>query len=187
MRPIPALLAASLLAFASPVVADEIEDTLEAALEAYRAGDIALAKEEIDFAAQLIAQQKADGLAAFLPKPLPGWTMEEGDTNAQTAAMFGGGLTASADYSNGSETVSITMMAENQMVATMGAMFANPAMMGAMGRVKRIGRQRVVLTDQGELNAFVDNRVLIQMSGSAPAETLEAFFEAIDIDALKAF
>ena len=54
--------------------ADDVEASLNAALEAYRAGDIALAREETAFAATLLDQLKADDLGAFLPEPLPGWT-----------------------------------------------------------------------------------------------------------------
>ena len=185
MRPIAALLALAIVA--SPVHADEIEDTLNAALEAYRAGDIALAKEEIDFAAQLIAQQKAAGLAAFLPAALPGWSKEQSETDGQAAAMFGGGMMASASYRKDGEYLEIQMMADNQLVASMAMMLGNAAMMGQMGTVKRIGRQRVVITNDGELQTMIDNRILVQISGNAPAEVKEAYFEAIDIEALKAF
>ena len=40
-----------------PAQADEVEETIEAALEAYRAGDIKAAKEEIDFVGQLLGQR----------------------------------------------------------------------------------------------------------------------------------
>ena len=53
---------------AQPAQADELEDALQMALEAYQAGDINTAKEEIDYAAQLIAQMKAVGLSEFLPE-----------------------------------------------------------------------------------------------------------------------
>ena len=59
--------------------ADEIEDSLQMALEAYQAGDINVAKEEIDYAAQLIAQLKAAGLSEFLPGALPDWTRAEAE------------------------------------------------------------------------------------------------------------
>ena len=42
--------------------ADDVEASLNAALEAYRAGDIALAREETAFAATLLDQLKADDL-----------------------------------------------------------------------------------------------------------------------------
>ncbi|MBK0397612.1 hypothetical protein H0I76_00280 [Limibaculum sp. M0105] len=172
---------------AAPAAADEIEDTLNAALEAYKAGDVDTAKEETDYAATLLAQQKAAGLEAFLPEPLEGWTRAEASSNAGAAGMFGGGLMASADYSNGTQSVSVQLMAENQLVAAMGGMLTNPAMMAQMGKVERINRQMVVVTNDGEVQSLVDNRVLVQISGSAPAETKLDFFRAIDLKGLKDF
>ncbi|MEM9782432.1 MAG: hypothetical protein AAF899_08145 [Pseudomonadota bacterium] len=190
--PRPASLAGIALAAVragGPAAADDIEDALTAALEAYRAGDLALAQEETAFAAQLLAQQKAEELSAFLPEPLAGWTADEIDTEATgaMAAMFGGGQVASRVYYAGDTDVDITIMADNPMVATMGAMFSNPAMMAAAGRMKRIGGQKAVLNEDGELMALIAGRFLVQISGSAGEAEKTAYFEAIDFDGLKAF
>ena len=168
-----------------PAQADEVEETMAAALEAYRAGDIKAAKEEIDFVSQLLGQLKAEGLKGFLPEPLEGWTREDNET--QNVAAFGGGQMASANYSNGSDQLEIQLMADNQMVTAMATMFGNAAMMGAMGTVKRINRQKLVLTNDGEIQSLINNRILVQISGSADADTKLAFFEALDMDGLKDF
>lgn len=180
-------LAAPLLALgllATPVAADEIEDTIEAALEAYRAGDVALAKEELDYAAQLLAQLKAEGLAAFLPEAMEGWTREMQDS--QSAAMFGGGLFAGADYRMGGETVSIQLIAESPMLMSMAAIFANPALMAAQGRVTRVGREKFLIQD-GQITGIVDNRVMVQVTGSASEEVKLAHLEAMDLRAMRDF
>ena len=182
----PAAFAFLAFLIALPAQADEIEDTIEAALEAYREGDLKTAKEELDFAAQLMAQQKAEGLGGFLPEPLAGWEREVEDTT-QAITMFGGGLMAKARYSDGENDVEIQMMADNQMVAAMGAMFNNAALMGAMGKVKRINRQKVVITPQGELQTLIANRIMIQITGSAPEDVKEAYFAGIDIEGLEEF
>lgn len=176
-------LAAAAALWAGASTADEIEDAIEAALEAYRAGDIATTREELGYAQQLLAQRRADALSGLLPEPLQGWTREV-DENAGAAA-FGGGVAASATYRRDGETVEIQIVADNQMVAAMAAMFANPAMMGAAGRVKRINRQKVVLAPDGEIQALIDGRVLVTISGSAPIEEKEAYFAAIDLERLK--
>ncbi|MGG7564777.1 hypothetical protein ACQ5SO_01270 [Rhodovulum sp. DZ06] len=180
-----ALFAAPLALSAAPAAADEVEDAIEAGLEAYRAGDVALAKEELDFASQLLAQQKAEGLSGFLPAPLDGWTREMGDGQAMAASMFGGGIMASADYAApDGAMVTIQMMADNAMVASMGAMLGNPAAMGAMGKVIRVGRQKAVQTPEGDVQALVANRVLVMVEGDAPAEVKLDYFKAIDFRAL---
>jgi hypothetical protein len=71
------------------------------------------------------------------------------------------------------------------MIAAMAGMFANPAAMGAMGSVKRIGREKVIVTNDGELQALINNRILVQVTGSAPVEDKEAYFGAIDLAGLK--
>lgn len=181
------VLAAVLTASLSPASADEIEDAIAAGLEAYRAGDIAGAKDELDYAATLLGQQKAASLSAFLPPAFDGWTRSDGDASAAGAALFGGGLNASASYARGAETIEIQIMADSPMVATMGAMLGNPAMMATQGEVRRVGRQRYVVSPDGGIMALVGNRALVQMSGSAAREDMIAYFEAIDFAGLEAF
>ena len=182
--------AAAAMAFAAvlaaPAAADEVEDALKMALEAYQAGDIATAKEEIDFASQLIVQMKAAGLSGFLPEPLEGWSRED-NSNSGSAMGFGGGMMAGARYTRDGDDVNIEMMAENQMVTAMATMFSNPALMGSIGTVKRIGRQKVVITNEGEIQTLVDGRIFIQVTGRAPIEDKEAYFAAIDLKGLEDF
>lgn len=181
------LLAAVIAAALSPAAADDIEDAIAAGLEAYRAGDVAGAKEELDYATTLLGQKKAAGLTAFLPPALEGWTRTEGDASAAGAALFGGGLNASASYARGAETIEIQIMADNPMVATMGAVLGNPSMMAMQGEVRRVGRQRYVVSQDGGVMALVGGRVLVQLSGSAPRADKIAYFEAIDFAGLEAF
>ncbi|MEM7056097.1 MAG: hypothetical protein AAF557_00785 [Pseudomonadota bacterium] len=169
-----------------PAMADDFEESVEAALEAYRAGDIKAAKEEIDFAATLLNQLKAEGLNAFLPPALEGWTRED-QQGDQAAAAFGGGQVASARYEKDDKRIEIQFMANNQMVTALGAMFSNPTLMGAAGKVKRINRQKVVVTNDGEIQAMVDGRIMVQITGSGEVEDKEAYFEEIDIKGLKEF
>ena len=173
-------------AFSVPAQADEVEDALQLALEAYQAGDINAAKEEIDYVGQLLKQLRAAALGAFLPEALPDWTRAEGDSSAAMMG-FGGGLAASATYRRGTDIIEIQLMADNAMVNTMAMMFANPAMMGSMGELKRIKRQKVVISQQGELQALLEKRILIQITGRAPIEDKEAYFSAMDISGLKDF
>lgn len=166
--------------------ADEISETIEAALEAYAAGDIKLAKEELDYAGQLLNQLKAQGLTGFLPDALDGWEREEIETQAAGAAAFGG-LMAEAIYIRGEDDIELRLMADNPMVAAMGTALSNAAIMGTMGTVKRINRQKLVVTPDGEIQALVDGRVLVQIEGAASVEDKLAYFEALDIDGLKNF
>jgi len=167
----------------APVVADEIEDALRAALAAYEDGDIAGAREEAEYAVQLLAQQKAAGLAQFLPDALPEWTRTGGETQAHAAMMFGGGLTAQASYTGpeGAQ-VEIQLLADSPMAA----MFANPAMMGMMGQVRRINRVNFAVSPDGEIQGMVGG-VLVQVSGSASEADKIVYLENMDLRALANF
>ena len=57
--------------------------------------------------------------------------------------------------------------------------------MGSMGKVKRINRQKVVITNDNEIQTLIDGRIMIQISGNADLEAKEAYFKAIDLKALK--
>ncbi len=179
--------AALILMTAPGAQADDVEESIAAALEAYRSGDIKTAKEEIDFAAQLLGQLKAEGLSAFLPPALDGWTREDQESNTQSMAAFGGGQMAEARYSDGSNDVDIQLMADNQMVTAMGAMFSNVALLGSMGKVKRVNGEKIVITPDGQVQTLINGRIMVQISGSADADTKVAYFEAMDIDGLKDF
>ncbi|MEM8791267.1 MAG: hypothetical protein AAGE80_06600 [Pseudomonadota bacterium] len=172
---------------AGPAAADEVSDTIRAALEAYEAGDVSVAKEELDYATQLLDQMKAEGLSNFLPEPLDGWTRTDTSTQSAGAAAFIGGLIAEAEYAGAPGRVTIRMMADSPMVVSMAGVLGNSQLMGSMGTVKRINRQKLVVTPQGEIQALIDNRILVQIEGTAPEEDKLAYFEALDIAALKAF
>lgn len=180
-----AILLALACSVSAPAAADEIEDSLALALEAYQNGDIADAKSEIDYVAQLLSQKQSAALMTILPPPFEGWSQEELENAAVGAAMFGGGMTASADYRRDNENVEIQVMADSPMLAAMMGMFGNPALAGATGgKMKRIGGQKVIATQDGEIQAVISNRFMVQISGSASMEDKEAYFTAIDFDAL---
>jgi hypothetical protein len=103
---------------------------------------------------------------------------------AQGLAFMGGGVGAGADYEGpDGETVSMSLMADNPMVASMAGMIANAAMMGMT--VERVERQRIALQDDQAM-ALIGNRVLLQAEGAAP-EVLMSLIEQVDFDALTGF
>lgn len=167
--------------------ADEVEESIDAALKAYRAGDVKKAKEELDFAAQLVSQLRAESLRALLPAPMPGWQREDEAGDMQAMSAFGGGQMAGARYTRGDDSVEIQIMADNQMVTAMGAMFSNMALLGSVGNVKRIGDEKVVVTPDGQVQSLVDGRIMVQIGGTADDEAKLGYFEAIDLKRLKGF
>lgn len=184
-----ATLAAIVLA-AAPLAAsaDEFAEVLEQARKAYADGDLAATNEELKYATQLLGQMRAAKLEALLPAAPSGWTRAEAKSqNAAGMAMFGGGMTAEATYKKDRERVVVSVLTESPMVASMAMMFDNAAIAGAQGTLKRIEREKVLIKPEGELMSLIDNRILVTVKGKSGADTLEQFFRAIDLKALKAF
>lgn len=164
-------------------VADDVSDTLKSALQAYEEGDIKYTLEELEYAKQLLQAMKTEDLAAFLPAAPDGWVREVSAEMNAGLAMFGGGAGAEARYSKGSDSFTISIMADNPMVAALSAMMANAGLMGA--KLERVGRMKY-LNQDGELSGVVDGRILIQASGAEP-DLMIPVLETIDHRALEGF
>lgn len=174
------LLAASL----QPLWADEFEDVVGDALDAYREGDVTVAREELSYAMGLLTRMKAEELASFLPEPLPGWERELEDpaSSGMAMSMFGGGTAATANYRRGDDDFTLSLMADSPMVSGMAAMFSSMASVAGT-RSARIQRQQFAIED-GEMQGVIGGKVLVQASGSAPIEDMQAHIEKMDLGAL---
>ncbi|MEM1272853.1 MAG: hypothetical protein AAGF88_03495 [Pseudomonadota bacterium] len=180
-----AMMSAFAALVATAGAADEVTDTLSAAMDAYADGDIQYALDELAYATQLLNDMKADGLEGYLPEPQPGWTMAINDEAAANMGFLGGGAMVEAQYSGGGPAFTITMMADNQMVLSMGAMLGNAQLMAAMGPIERVNRQSF-LNQNGELSALIGNRVLIQAAGGNLPDML-AHLETMDFREVEDF
>jgi hypothetical protein len=170
-----------------PVHADEFEEVVADALAAYRDGDVAVARQELEFAVRLLSEREAETLASFLPEPLEGWTRDDADVQSggMALAMMGGGTHAEATYRRDGEEFTLTLIARSPMVSSMAAMFSGMASMGG-GRSVRIQRQQFSV-GEGEVQGVVGGTVLVQAQGQAPAAAMQAHIEAMDLRALGEF
>ena len=123
--------------------------------------NIEYALDELAYAQQLLQGLVAEGLQGYLPAPLDGWTMTIDEDAAQGMGFIGGGTIARGEYCGGNGCFTITLMADNPMVNSMGAMLGNAQMMAAMGPIVRVNRQNF-LNQDGDLSALIGNRILIQ-------------------------
>ncbi|MDJ0825266.1 MAG: hypothetical protein QNJ16_07170 [Rhodobacter sp.] len=176
---------ALVLAAGLPAQADEVSDAIQSALDAYTAGDMQFAAEELAYAQQLLQEMSAMSLSDCLPDAPDGWTREINTEMNAGLAMMGGGVGAEAEYSDGTNSFTVTAMADNPMVTAMAGMLSNAAIMATMGKMTRVGRQKYV-TQNGEMSTMVNNRVLVQAKGAAP-EVMVQVLELIDYRKLGAF
>lgn len=182
MRRMILLATTVLMLAAAPARADDIANAITEAQRAYQGGQIQAAQTALQEALQLLAQRAAAGLAGALPDALPGWTAEEASSNAAGVPGLLGGSVASRSYRNAQgQTVEIQVMSDNPMIAQLGPILANPMLAGAMGRLVRIGDQRAIQAADGNVQMLVDNRILVQVQGDAPAEAKLAYARAINV------
>lgn len=169
---------------------DEVVEQIELGLEAYEAGDFSEAKLFFETAAQLIDQKKAEQLPSLLPEAPKGWRIVENEDEASASgAMFGGGITATRTYisEDGEKDVTVEIVGDSPIMSQMNAILMNPQVMGAMGDLKMIDRRRALLTKDGELRMLVDNRFVLNITGTGSEDDKVAFAKAIDFDGLKEF
>lgn len=186
LRNIVLVLALTTMSAPGAFAADDILDAIDGARKAYQAGDLGNAKQSLDLASQLIAQKNAEGFAALLPAPLPGWKAEKAQANAVGTAIFGGASAASRSYSNGKgDSVEVSITGDSAMVMQFAPMLANPALAGAMGKLIRVGSQRAIQTQDGDVMMMVANKFLINVQGSADAASKLAYAQAVDLAKLQ--
>jgi len=169
-------------AAAPALAADDILDAMDAARKAYQAGDMQNAKQSLDLASQLIGQKNAEAFAAMLPAALPGWKAEKAQANAVGAAMFGGASAASRSYTNDKgDNVEISITGDSAMLMQFGPMLNNPALAGAMGKLIKVGNQRAIQSNDGDVIMMVGNKFMIHVQGSADAAAKLAYANAVDV------
>lgn len=175
--------AAVLAALAMPAhAADDILDAIDGARKAYQAGDMGGAKQSLDLASQLIAQKNAEAFSALLPAPLSGWKAEKAQATAVGAAMFGGASAATRNYTNAKgDNVEVSITGDSAMIMQFGPMLNNPALAGAMGKLVRVGDQRAIQTNEGDVMMLVANKFLVHVQGSADAAVKLSYAQAVDV------
>ena len=157
-----------MVALAVPVRADAVSDALQAALDAYNSGNLAKTSESLTMASQAMAARQSALLVVLMPPAPKGWTATATSDFAQGFGLMGGGAGAEMRYEKADQSQSFTLsfIADNPMVASMGTMLGNAQMMALMGNVVKIGNQSLLKTDD-TLSTLINNRVLFQAQGAA--------------------
>lgn len=178
------ILCVAVLAAASlpAIAADDILDAIDQAKKSYQSGDMTAAKQSLDLASTLIAQKNAERFAALLPAPLPGWKAEKAESNAIGGAVFGGVSSANRTYSNAKDdSVEVSISGDNALLTQFAPMMNNPALAAMMGKLIRVGSQRAIQNQDGDIIMVVANKFLINVQGSGDAASKLAYAQAIDV------
>ena len=177
----------------SPVMADDVTDSINEALKQYNNGEFADAVQSLDYASQLIRQKKGGQLEAFLPEPIPGWKAEDAKSQALGSAMFGGGVTAERSYVKGDSRVNVKIITDSPLMQAMMMMFSNPMMATSDGgKLEKINGEKAIVkysndTKDGDINMVIANRFLITVHGNdVTRQDLISFAQGIDFKKLAA-
>ncbi len=190
-RIVPAL---AVLFLALPLHAgeDTVLSTIKEATRQYQAGDYSGSASNLDYASQLIRQKKSEKMKDLLPEPLPGWDGKEASAQALGAAVLGGGVTVSRDYTRGASTIIVEIVSDSPVLQSVLMMLNNPVFAGAGGgRLETVKGNRSVLKfdsgkKSGELYIVVASRFVVTVKGRQVArEDLLAYGEAMDYRVLE--
>lgn len=175
------------------LMADDIEDQIQAGLKAYQDKDYKIAVDELKYAMAGLEKLAQNDNQKLLPPVLEGWTMTVDDGTAQTAmSMMGGGTTIGANYTLGNETVHIQIIANSPMISVVGMMINNPMMVSMDEntkpyRYKRIKGVKKTEGNNTEITLLLVGQIMLRLDGEnlKDAAVLEQYLDKIDMNALK--
>lgn len=171
---------------------DNVLSTIREATRQYESGDYTGAASNLDYAAQLVRQQKSERMKSLLPEPLSGWEGREANAQALGAAILGGGITVSRDYKRSGSHLSVEIVSDSPVLQSVLMMVNNPVFAGAGGgKLENLKGQRAILKfdsgkKSGELYVVVDGRFVVTIKGrQVTREDLIAYGEAINYTMLE--
>jgi len=186
------------LTLAAPTQADEVTDQLDAARQAYEAGQLHSAADTLNFAVAKIKEQMTAGLLKLLPEPLAGWQADpaQSETAGLASMIVGTNLGRRYFREDGAE-VNLNVTADSPLLPMLTMFLSSPFMMQADPNTKpyTIKGQRGIIkhdaqTNEHEVTLMIGNRILIQGKGTGMADgaAVQQYIEALDLDAIqKAF
>jgi len=195
-RSLALVLATSLVSSAPLLYADEIIDQIEMGRQAYEAGELRQAKDELQYAIAQIQELLDNQYVKLMPEPLPGWVGEPAQAQTAGMAMMGGGTQLSRAYRNNAtgESVELSLVADSPFLQAMSMMLSNPMMMRSEPGTKlyRLGKHRGMIknppgSDRWEISLMLANRILVQVQGDGLKDQspAEAYLKALDLDAVQ--
>lgn len=172
--------------FTQTLSADDVTDSIDEALEAYKDGEYSEAIESLSYASQVISQKKAQQIGQYLPDPLDGWSLKDKQGSGGNA-VFGGGSASERTYRKGSSSITVSIAADSPAMQSMMMLFTNPMFASsAGGELTKIKRQKAIVTydgerQKGDIKIVVKKRFFVSIDGNRVSrEELMAYAEAID-------
>lgn len=171
--------------------ADGVTDAVQDAMDYYKQGRLSAAAESLDFAAGLVRQKKADEMKALLPKPLPGWQVDDSLSNLIAAAFFGGGISVQRAFKQGQKTIMVRYLTDSAVLQSAILLFTDPSLASANGgKFEKVEGQKALVKyeskDQsGEIAVLINRRILVSIRGTqVPLTDLYVYARTVDFAGL---
>ena len=174
-------------------MADEVEDTINSALAAYKAGKPGEATDLMRKATEMINAKAGITLSAALPNKIGLWNGGKIDT--QTLDGIGGGQAVDRGYRKGpkedksSITANVSIVANSPTLTQVSSFLANPALGALLGAKSRAvgSNTAMVIQKEGLLQMVVEGKFLIAVRGKKCTEDQLAELAAgVNLEVLKA-
>jgi hypothetical protein len=177
--------------------ADTVTDQLDAARNAYAAGDYQGAVDALNFTIAALQQKITQSQLQIFPAPLAGWQADPAQSEAAGLASMITGTTLSRRYfrPDGAE-VTLRLMANSPLLPVLTMFLSSPFMMQADPNTQAYSvqgqRGMIKQTEHGGVEAtlMVGNNILVQAEGSAAAgqQAVQDYLGALDMTTVtKAF
>lgn len=172
--------------------ADEFEDSLNAALKAWKENKVDEASTALQNASRIIAEKGGEKLEEVLPKTIGAWT--RGRLETQSLASAGGGTTTKVNYKKGDkdkgteERITVNVTADNPLLSQVSAFLKAPALGALLGqKTRQIGEfSAMSIPKEGVLQFPVNQRYMIILQGKKiPEDELVALAKGFKTDLLK--
>jgi hypothetical protein len=169
--------------------ASEIDEAITAATKHYKAGELSQAIAQLDYASTLIRQEKGEQVKLAFPAAPSGWQAQDASAEVAAAAMFGGGISASRNYYNDTDSIDIELMMDSPMLQAFAMMLSNPSMIAMSGgKLTKIqGLQAVQRADGNslEIQFVTQGGAMITVRGNNDNQsTMLALANSIDLKKL---
>ena len=197
IRGILAVVVVTSMAAAGTASADKVTDSIERAQKAYSAGKLSTAARQLQLGVARIRRALAKEYEKTLPPAPDGWTARKSRSRRQTFGMMGGGVTVTKRYrpSSGSGSATAQMIIDSPLLATMGAIYGNPAMAQNAGyepfEIDGLNQPAFIKFDEdrkrGEVVILIAGRIFlkVQVTRVADEDALKALGKGWNIKRIK--
>ncbi|MDH4318016.1 MAG: hypothetical protein OEV64_06470 [Desulfobulbaceae bacterium] len=186
------LISLFLIGTGTAIGGDGVAEVVEKAMVQYDQQDYDAAVGNLEYASQLIRQERNERMRRLLPSPLEGWLADPVEAQNIGTAVLGEGVNATREYLKEGATITVSVLVGSPVLKSILMMLDNPMFVGAGGgRLEKIGERRAIVTydpesRSGEVNIVVAEKYVVLIKGQGVERVdLLAYAERINHEAME--